>query len=440
MNSLNTSLAYIIFKQIWDGHFSSIAEHKNSVSSSKSVLSALMNIPEVTQEKLTMKTMTVRGSPIFRNLLVAAAVVILVFGLKYSSDVLAPIFLAATLAILFTPTLWWLEKKGLPAWLALLVMVLALGGFIIFMIIILTVSLQQLALNLPEYQQLLQQRIDAFTAALGSIGIDVQGALNSIVADTTSLAKSAINIALGVLGNSVAIVFFLFLLFLMLVESKSIATKFQTRLQTGNNLVIQLGNYTRQIQKQYRIQTISNLLSATALTVEFLLFRVDGAVLLAFLAFILGYIPNVGLIIACLPAVVIAFILYGWGTALVILVIGIILNAAMDNAVTPRIYGKGLNLPVLLVFTSFLFWSWVFGFVGALLAIPATLFVKALLQGRQETRFLVVLLSGQDDSEAGSVPEDGSAESNAGQEQGDTHEDKHTSLIVEQTDTSPNEE
>ncbi len=60
-----------------------------------------------------MKTMTVRGSPIFRNLLVAAAVVILVFGLKYSSDVLAPIFLAATLAILFTPTLWWLDRKTL---------------------------------------------------------------------------------------------------------------------------------------------------------------------------------------------------------------------------------------------------------------------------------------------------------------------------------------
>ena len=126
---------------------------------------------EGTKENLTMKTMKVRGSPILRYMLAAAAIVIVVFGLKYSSDVLAPIFLAVTLAILFTPALWWLEKKGLPAWLALLVMVLALGGFIIFMIIILTVSLQQLALNLPEYQQLLQQRIDAFTAAMGSIGL-----------------------------------------------------------------------------------------------------------------------------------------------------------------------------------------------------------------------------------------------------------------------------
>src|SRR6266699_223905 len=124
-----------------------------------------------------------------------------------------------------------------------------------------------------------------------------------------------------------------FLLFLMLVESRSIATKFQTRLQTGNTFVMQLGAYTRQIQKQYRIQTMSNLLSAVAITVELLLFRVDFAVLWGFLAFILGFIPNVGLIIACLPAIMIAFILYGWGTALAVLAIGIALNAAMDNVV-----------------------------------------------------------------------------------------------------------
>src|SRR5205809_1386191 len=383
------------------------------------------------KEKLTMKTMMVRGSPVIRPLLAAAAIVVVVFGLKYSSDVLAPIFLAATLAILFTPALWWLEKKGLPFGLALVVLVLALGGFIILLIFILTTSLEQLSVKMPEYAALLHERINALGAALGTIGIDLQGSLNTMVVDTTEVAHSAIDVALGILSNGVAVVFFLFLLFLMLVESRSIATKFQTRLQTGNNFVIQLGNYTRQIQKQYRIQAMSNLLSAAALTVEFLLFRIDGAFLWGFLAFILGFIPNVGLIIACLPAVAIAFILYGWGTALVILVIGIILNAAMDNAVTPRIYGKGLNLPVLLVFTSFLFWSWVFGFVGVLLAIPATLFVKALLQGRQETRFLVVLLSGKDEGDGGIVPNDQSGESRASEEQGGTYEDGHNPLMVD---------
>lgn len=389
-----------------------------------------------------MQMMSVRGSPIVRYLLAAAAIVVVVFGLKNSSDVLAPIFFAATLAILFTPLLRWLEKKGLPSGLALLVMVLGLGGFIVLMIIILTISLQQLALRLPVYQELLQQRVDTLGTTLGNIGIDLQDALNSFVTSSSiGLARTAINITLEVLGNSVSIVFFLFLLFLMLVESKSIATKFQTKLQTGNNFVIQLGNYTKQIQKQYRIQAMSNLLSAVAIMLELLLFRVDFAILWGFLAFILGFIPNVGLLMACTPAIIIALILYGWGTALAILVIGIILNAAMDNAVTPRIMGQGLNLPVLLVFLSFLFWSWVFGFIGALLAIPATLFVKTLLQGRQETRFLVVLLSGKDDSDAMvSISPDGQHENNPVEEQGVMHDARLIEVIADSKETSPNEE
>ena len=389
-----------------------------------------------------MQMMTARGSPIVRYVLAAAAIVIVVFGLKYSSDVVAPIFFAATLAILFTPLLRWLEKRGLPSGLALLVMVLGLGGFIVFMVLILTASVQQLALRLPVYQELLQRRIDVLGTALGNIGIDVQATLNSFVTSSSiALAKAAINITLGVLGSSVSIVFFLFLLFLMLAESKSIATKFQTSLQTGNNFVILLGNYTKQIQKQYRIQAMSNLLSAIAILVELLLFRVDFAIVWGFLAFILGFIPNVGLLIACTPAIIIALILYGWGTALAILALGIALNAAMDNAVTPRIMGKGLNLPVLLVFLSFLFWSWVFGFIGALLAIPATLFVKTLLQGRQETRFLVVLLSGKGDSEATrTISHDGQHENNALEGQSDTNDARHAAVRADSQEAPPNEE
>jgi len=373
-------------------------------------------------------------------MLSAAAIVIIVIGLKYASDVLAPIFFATTLAILFTPALRWLEQKGLPTGLALLVMVLALGGFIILMIIILTFSLEQLALRLPVYEELLLQRIDAFTAALGSIGIDVQEALNTFVVNTTALTKAAINATLLVLGNSVLVVF-LFLLFLMLLESKSIATKFQRRQQTGNNLVIQLGTYTKHIQKQYRIQTLSNLLSAVAITAVLLIFRVDFAILWGFLAFILGYIPNVGLIIAIVPAIIIAFILYGLATALAILALVIILNAAMDNAVTPRIMGKGLNLPILLVFLSFLWWSWVFGFVGALLAIPATLLVKTLLQGRQETHFLVVLLSGQGNSEKTiPIPANRRDENNTVEEDSDSPETRRTTLRADATDSTVHEE
>ena len=113
----------------------------------------------------------------------------------------------------------------------------------------------------------------------------------------------------------------------------------------------------------------------------------------------------------------------------------------MDNAVTPRIYGKGLNLPILLVFLSFLFWTWVFGFVGALLAIPATLFVKTLLQGRQETQFLVVLLSGQSNSdETIAIQASRLDENNKVEENSDSPDTRHTTLIADATDSAIHEE
>ena len=113
----------------------------------------------------------------------------------------------------------------------------------------------------------------------------------------------------------------------------------------------------------------------------------------------------------------------------------------MDNAVIPRIIGKGLNLPILLVFLSFLFWTWVFGFVGALLAIPARLFVKTLLQGSQETRFLVVLLSGQGDSDATvTIPADRQDENNTVEEHSDSPDTRRTTLIVDSRDSAVHEE
>jgi len=188
------------------------------------------------------------------------------------------------------------------------------------------------------------------------------------------------------------IVFFLFLLFLMLAASKDIARKVQMRHAAGSVFAHQFTSYAKQIQKQYQIQALSNFLSALAIMIELLLFRVDFAVLWGFLAFVLGFIPNVGLIMATLPAVAIALILYGPGTALAIVAIGVVLNALMDNVVTPRFMGTGLNLPMLPIFLSFLIWSWVFGFLGALLAVPATLLIRTFFQNRSEMRYLAVFL------------------------------------------------
>jgi AI-2 transport protein TqsA len=340
-----------------------------------------------------MSTSAEQATRVLIGLVAAAGVVVVVAGLRYASPILAPVLFAITLAILFTPTLRRLERRGLPTTLALLVMIVCTVLFFGAVILVVYVSLIKLQQKLPEYQAILTERLTPISQELSARGIPA-GGLPSNWTDGSSLVNAALSAIGGLLHSVVGIVFFLFTLVLLLIESASLERKFRAGLQPESPLLRRLQGYTREIQQQYRIQTFSNFLSATVLTAEFLLFRIDFAILWGFLAFILGYIPNVGLIIACLPAVVLAFVLHGAGTAVVVLILAIILNAAMDNIVTPRFMSSGLQLPVLVSFLSFLFWGWVFGFLGALLAIPATLFVRTLLSGNPETGLVADLLGG----------------------------------------------
>jgi len=330
--------------------------------------------------------------PLLRGIFIVTTLIILLLGMRAAQDLLAPIFLDVVLAILFTPVLRWLERKGLPGWVALVVLTLILVAFLLLLILVAIISLSQLETRLPVYQALLIQRIAALETALAGLGINAQSGINFDITNESAIVRTAITTVTGLLSNLAGVLFYLFLLFLMLASSKDLAHKVRARQAEGNLFAQHFSTYARQIQKQYRIQALSNFLCAFGITVELLFFRVDFALLWGFLAFILAFIPNIGLILATLPAIIIALILYGPVTALIIATIAVLVNAAMDNLVTPRFMGTGLNLPMLSIFLSFLIWSWVFGFLGALLAVPATLLIRTLLRSQYETHHLALFL------------------------------------------------
>lgn len=331
-------------------------------------------------------------TPFLRTLLIGVALIGLLLGMRAAQELLAPLFLDVVLALLFTPLLRWLERKGLPGWLALLVLTLLLVAFLFFLLLVLIVSLNQMEARLPTYQALLLQRVNTLEAVLAGLGINAKESLNFNIASESTLVRTAITAITGVLSNLVEVLFYVFLLFLMLASSRSLAEKVRARLANGHPFAQHFSAYAQQIQKQYRIQALSNFLCATGITITLLLFRIDFALLWGFLAFILAFIPNIGLILATLPAMLLALILYGPITALLIAVIVTAINAAMDNLVTPRFMGSGLNLPILVIFLSFLIWSWVFGLLGALLAVPLALLIRTLLRSRTETSHLAIFL------------------------------------------------
>ncbi|HEY9766161.1 MAG TPA: AI-2E family transporter [Chroococcales cyanobacterium] len=221
---------------------------------------------------------------------------------------------------------------------------------------------------------MLEHRLSGLQVLLAGHGIDLKNAL----ADSLPTASSSLATFLGFIASFFAqgfsLFFFLFILLVILLDYASLG----------------------EVKAQYGIQTLSNALSSVALTLEFFFFRIDLALFWGILTFFLAFIPEFGLMLASIPPIILAFVQHGPLTACLILGIGIILNGVMDNFVTPRFTGKGLFLRLPTIVFSAILWLWIFGPLGAFLAVPLTLMVRAILESDEKTRIVAYAMSTAD--------------------------------------------
>jgi AI-2 transport protein TqsA len=122
------------------------------------------------------------------------------------------------------------------------------------------------------------------------------------------------------------------------------------------------------------------------------LIGVDFAPTWGLLAFLLNFIPNIGSIIAAVPAILLALIQLGLPSALLTLLGYLVVNITIGNFLEPRVMGRSLGLSTLVVFLSLLFWRWVLGPIGMVLSVPLTMTAKIALAVNEDTRWLAVLL------------------------------------------------
>jgi len=336
-------------------------------------------------------------TPAALYLIVGACVVIIIAGLKLSSELVAPLLFAFTLTLLVWPIIQWLQKKGLPKWLAILLVSASVLTSVVLLIFIFLQSLQQLSVKLPEYSNRLSEQVKPLEGLVnymsnGSISTQQQGF------DPTPVLRTIINFFIQFIGNIFNVGIFLFSLLLMILASDSFVRKFRNYFKNDKVFLTEFNGWSKNIQDQYRVQTISNLLSGTITTILFLILRIDFALLWGALTFLLAYIPNIGIIMASIAPVVLAFILFGWQTALLIILLIVLLNFIMDNIVTPRLMGQQLKVPLIVVFLSFTFWTWVFGPIGAFISLPITLGIRALLSQSKNTEFTASLLAADEEN------------------------------------------
>jgi predicted PurR-regulated permease PerM len=163
------------------------------------------------------------------------------------------------------------------------------------------------------------------------------------------LAADIFNSFGGVLTN--AFLIFLTVVFL-LFETASFAVKLRAVVDDPEDTLARVRNVTESVKRYLAIKTLTSLVTGVVIGISLAFLGVDNAVLWGLLAFMLNYVPNIGSIIAAVPAVLFALVQLGVGGALATAAVFAVVNVIIGSVLEPRFMGRGLGLSTLVVFLS----------------------------------------------------------------------------------------
>lgn len=338
---------------------------------------------------MTEQNTPYRGTRLFIN---AAAFVIILWGINLAQPVLVLFLVAGFLATIGMMPLLWMERKGIPSAAAVLIVMATMVTLLLGVGVLVGASLSSFYDALPLYQTRFHDMLFAFKTMMEKKGITITdkvllGYVNpGIVMNLTSSVFTSLS---SVLSNTLLI---LFLVIFILLEASSFPTKLRSALEKPQADFPQVTRFFNEIKHYLVIKTLINLFGATLITIWLSVLGVDFAVLWGFLAFLLAFVPTVGSIVAAVPAVLLALVQYGGGTAVLTAAGYLVIGMILGNLVEPKIMGRKLGMSTLIIFVSLIFWGSLLGPVGALLCVPLTIFLKLICEMSEDTRWLAVLL------------------------------------------------
>ncbi|MET0067163.1 MAG: AI-2E family transporter [Candidatus Thiodiazotropha sp.] len=325
-------------------------------------------------------------TPTARFLISSAAFVVIVAGMKAADTLLIPFLLSLFIAVIAAPPLFYLKHKGVPGGLAMVVvigMIVVIGMLIAWLV---GGSLNDFTSNLPKYQENLKLKSADLVNWLAAQGIDLDLQALTTYFDPSKIMAMAGRLMSG-LGNVLTQAFLILItVVFMLVEANAFQSKLKANAESPERSLARVDAITSSIKRYMVIKTSTSLLTGVLVSASLALLGVDYPILWGMLAFLFNYVPNIGSIIAALPAVLLALIQLGPPMAAWTAVAYLLINSVVGNVIEPRFMGKGLGLSPLIVFISLVFWGWILGPVGMFLSVPLTIAMKIVLDSNPDTR------------------------------------------------------
>ena len=322
-----------------------------------------------------------------------AALIIIIAGIRSAQELLVPFLLAFFISIICAGPFYWLQARKIPAPIALLLVI----GFVMsagmLVLTLVGTSVNDFTNQLPFYQEKLRSQTLILFDWLQGMGIKLSKQVLLQHFDPGLIMQSAAGMlatAGGVLTNSFLI---LLTVIFILLEAAGMPNKLRAAFSDAESSLASFEKFTSGVRQYLAIKTLVSFATGVIVAAGLLLLGLDYALLWGMTAFLLNYVPNIGSVIAAVPAILLAVVQLGPVYALIVAVLYLVTNVVMGNAVEPRLMGQKLGLSALVVFLSLVFWGWVLGPVGMLLSVPLTMIVKIALEVNDSTRWLAILLS-----------------------------------------------
>ena len=331
-------------------------------------------------------------SPTTRVLSIIAYSIVIIAGMRAAQSIIEPFLLSAFIAVICASPFLFLKRKGLPAGIAMIIVLVGIMIILFVFAALIGTSLDDFSNTLPTYQVRMEDQIANISTWLQNKGINVNHqkllgyinpgtAMEAFAGALSSFSEVLTNISLIVL----TVIF-------MLLEMSGFSDKLRTTLGYTESSFASLNEITYGIKHYMMIKTLTSLGTGILIAIWLAIIGVDFPILWGMVAFLLNYIPNIGSVIAAVPAVLLALIQLGIFSSLHTIIAYVMVNVLMGNVIEPRVMGKGVGLSPLVVFSSLVFWGWVLGPVGMVLSVPLTMIVKIALEHNADTRKIAVLL------------------------------------------------
>ena len=313
----------------------------------------------------------------YRLLLGTAAFVIIAAGIRVAAELLNSILLAMLLTVTVVPAFDALRRRGVPKGLAVVLTSFLLAGVLVVLLGVLGLSGTRLIQVLPHYQERALSLRTELEGLMRTWGIEPERIFSFELVDPNRLLGLAAGFLSG-LGQVLSQALLLILIVAFFLAERGIRD--QTFHPGGTAARVALD-----VRQYLIITTLTGL--GFSIVVYFLMLAVgtDLALVWAVLAFIMNFVPNVGIILALVPPVILTLLELGWQRAVVILAGFLVLNFIVDNLVKPRFMQSGLDVPPIVGLLSLVIWAYLLGPIGTILALPLTIAVRRVLEDAQVT-------------------------------------------------------